>query len=588
MRRRPHVSKITVTKGVRPGDSLEASLTLTSYAKTPVNAITLSLEGYEQYIHAHNRPPVRKRTLVHLVAILMGEGELAKGTVTYRARFLLPRNALPSFNGYRLSVEYKLDLHVDIPWWPDLRRSYVVDVEAREVPRPEPRPFAQTTERAGSALFAEVSLDDLVFAPGDVVSGAFALGNLRGREVQSLELSVITVEHLTSQMKIPGMCYAVKFDPAAIEEGKSQRFQFALQRSIPPSYDSLSYAFQLKAKVRRGDALTHRIPITIAPFNRPAAGSASHRQPELGAERWRKIWAKAGAPLGLSIAARDVRLTGRIGLAEATVFVDTLAEGTPLTADLRFDPWGADFRIAKRSLLSPQRMFPFLAADPHGEAFASRYKAEAREEAQLRAIVDGALVQALLAFDEVRVGDDEARAVMKNTGYDQRFIVPFLDRVAELARALTDAAARVPPPACMAPLRPAWIAFAEELSGELFPGSMSIRNGQLEGARFAIETLFEGDPDPVGTRVAHELDPPLDMDVGEAPLEDLLASAPPGTRAVFDEVAKGAREARVLPHAIEVTLEAPLADPAALRGRMHAMLALSRRLRGEKGAGPYR
>jgi hypothetical protein len=588
MRRRPHVSKLTVTKGVKPGDPLEVSLILTSWSKTPVNVITLALHGRELLTQGENHPTSVKRTIVHQIATLMVAGELDVGPQTFRARFTLPPHALASFKGQYLAVQYKLHLHVDIPWWPDLTRSYYVDVEPHELSRPPPRPVAHTTEQVGSALFLEVTLDDVVFAPGDVVSGAFALGNLRGREVQSIEMAVVGIEHLAPELKVEGRRYAVNFDPAIAEEGKSQRFQFALQKAIPASYDSLSYVFQVKVKVRRGGELTHRIPIAIAALDRPSTGAAAHRQPELGAGRWQKIWARAGAPLGLSAAGKDVRLTGRIGIADVEVFVDALAEGAPLTADLRFSPWGADFRVQPRSLLSPQRMFPFLAADPHSEAFASRYKAEAREEAQLREILGVPLIQALLAFDDVRVGDDHARAVTKNAGYDQRFIQPFLARVGELARALSDAAARIPPPAAMASMRPAWSAFAAELAGELFPGSMAIRRGQIDGARFAIETLFEDDPDPLGTRVAHEVDPPLDAEVEGAPLESLLASAPPGTRSVYDEVAKGAREVRLLPHAIEVTLEAPLADPAALRGRLLAMVALARRLRGEKGAGPYR
>jgi hypothetical protein len=117
---------------------------------------------------------------------------------------------------------------------------------------------------------------------------------------------------------------------------------------------------------------------------------------------------------------------------------------------------------------------------------------------------------------------------------------------------------------------------------------MAIHGGQLDGARFDIETLFEDDPDPRGTRVVHLADPPLSPEVEKTSIESLLAAAPPGTRAIYDEVAKGALEVRVLPFAIEAMLAAPLADPAAERGRMLAMLALARRLRGEKGIGPYR
>jgi hypothetical protein len=588
MRKRPHVSHVNVPRNVKPGDTLDASLTLTSWSKTPVNAITLSFAGRECFVQ-EEQPPTLKRSLVCLVAELMGAGELETGTRELHARFNLPDDLPISYAGKEIKVEYALHLHVDIPWWPDLRRSYVITVEQPVRPRPAPRPVTHTAEQVGSSMFVEITLDDTIFAPGDVVSGAFALGNLRGREVQAIELSIVAVEQVTSDYKSDARRVAVSLGTGAMSEGVSQAFRLALEPGLPPSDGSLSYAFELKAKVRRGGDLTHRIPIQIARLTGPKAiRDASPNQVEIGAERWRKIWAKAGAPLGLAVAGSDVRLTGRVDRADVDVFVDPVTGAASLTADLRFGPLGADFRVAPRSLMSPQRMLQFLAAEEHGEAFASRYKAEGREEAQVHALLHGPFIQALLAFDEVRMTDDHARAVMRNVGYGQRFIEPFLARVEALARAVSEISEIIPPPSAMTSMKPAWAAFAAELAGKLIPGSMAIHGGQLDGARFDIETLFEDDPDPRGTRVVHLADPPLSPEVEKTSIESLLAAAPPGTRAIYDEVAKGALEVRVLPFAIEATLAAPLADPAAERGRMLAMLALARRLRGEKGIGPYR
>lgn len=588
MRRRPHVSKLTVTKGIKPGEPLETTLTLTSWSKTPVNAITLTLTGAEKYQDAARDVTRVRRPIVNLVATLMGEGELDVGPRTFRARFNMPEHALATYKGRYLRVEYTLFLHVDIPWWPDLTRTYHVDVEPRAQGRPTPKPVAHTTERGGAEPFAEITLDDVVFAPGDVVSGAFALGNLRGREVQAIEMAVVAVERVTPQWTAPSDRYVVYLDPDAVEEGRAQRFQFTLHTWVPPSFDSLSYYFQMKVKIRRGAELTHRIPIAIARLDGPSLVGASQRQPELGSGRWRKIWARAGAPLGLALAGKDLRLTGRAGRAAIDVFVDPSADEASLVAELRYGPWGADLRVRPRQRLSPQRIFPFLVADEQSAAFWSRYKAEGREEAQLRAILTPALLQALMGFDAVQMGDDEVRAVTKSAGYDRQYIGPFLERVAALARAIDIAGERIPPPAAMSSMLPAWRALADELSGELVPGSMAIRGGRLDEARFEIETIFDDEPTPQRTRVAHLVDPPLSPEVEGAPIEGVLAGAPPGTRAIYDEVAKGAREVQLLRSAIEVTLEAPLADPGAERGRMRAMLALARRLRGDKGAGPYR
>jgi hypothetical protein len=590
MRSRPQVSNVTVTPNIRLGDPIEASLTLTSESKTPVDAISLTLRGRQIFSNEGNSTVTSAREFVHEVATLMGKGELASGTRELRARFELPENVPATFKGKQVRVEYELKLRVEIPWWPDLEQSFPIHVDPRERPRPPRRPVTQTVEEVDASMFVELTLDDTIFAPGDVVSGAFALGHLRGRAVQEVELAIVTLEHVTQEYKNDGQEYGVSLDPGAVEEGTAQSFRFALPEGLPPSSDALSYAFQLKAKVRSGGELTHRAPIEVGLFDGPASGpadDAAEPSPiELGAERWRKIWAKVGAPLGLSVGHRDVRLTGRIDRVDVDVFLDPRTWSASLLADLRFGPWGVDLRVEPRSFVSARRILPQMADDAHTEAFGNSYKAQAREEAQLRAILSLPLLQALLAFEEVRMGDDHARAVTPKAGYEERFIEPFVARVEALARAISEVSEIIPPPAAMASMRPAWAAFATELGGELFPGSMAIRDGQISGARFAIETLFEAGP--IRTRVALLVDPPLSPEVDKTPIEGLLAAAPPGTQAIYDEVAKGAIEVRVLPTAIEAMLKAPLADPAAERGRMEAMLALARRLRGEKGIGPYR
>jgi hypothetical protein len=116
---------------------------------------------------------------------------------------------------------------------------------------------------------------------------------------------------------------------------------------------------------------------------------------------------------------------------------------------------------------------------------------------------------------------------------------------------------------------------------------MSLSGAIIEGASFDVETIF-GDGRAVdSTRLALRLDPPLPAAIDIDDEEDLVG-APPGTRELVRSLKEGARHAVVNEDRIEVELQGPTPDPSALQPRMLDMLALARRLRGERTAGPYR
>ncbi len=599
MRSRPEILKLTVTHDARPGSDLDAHVVLVSTSKTPINGITLRLTGAEKYVRATNHPPVVARWLVTQEATLRGKGKLDAGRHELRARFRLPPNAVPTYRGKWIVVDYELRLHVDIPWWPDLVRMYTVVVAPHVTARPAPRPLSQTTGRGGAEPFIEATLDDVAFAAGDALGGAFALGNLRGRKAQSLEMAVVAVERATGQFTVEGPRYPMHFSPDIAGEGRECRFRFTLPKALAPSYEtestSLSYLLEMRVGLSRRVALVHRIPIAIGRYDRPAAVALSESAEKggLGEARWRRMWASAGTLFGLSLDDEALELGGRIGRSEASIFLDPDAKETALVAELRFASIEIGLRVRLRRLA--------LFATDEGDGFGKRYKVSGRDAAQTRQVLSTKLRKALLGFDEAYVDDERARVLFRAQGYDDAHLAEFLRRVTALAGAIDEASMRVPPPSPMASMEAAWRAFASEVDGELTVGSMAIRNGTVEGARFELETVFEEDPAPTHTRLALLLDPPLGDEFQAPALFDVLpesggsgltravsAGAPPGTREIYAEVAKEAREVRVTRHAIEVTLEAPLADPASLHGRMMSMLALGRKLRGDKGAGPYR
>ncbi|XXY20343.1 hypothetical protein WME88_11935 [Sorangium sp. So ce216] len=585
MRSRPDI-ELRMSRTVHPGDVVLVELVLRSRGRTPVDSIELHLEGM-QVARVEERVLVPPHFL-SLVARVAGETTLPDGEQRYRASFPLPPDAPCSYLGTRAEIRYGITLSVAIPWWLDVQESYEVLVSPRPVTRPARSPVAGTTAR-GDSPFVEVSLDDQVFAPGDEISGAVALGNVQGRSVRGIEISLVGVERLLSAD--PGASNrateAHRFTAFrradSRDEGRELPFRFRIPRSIAPSFDAgwvaLVWGLEVRVELARGDGIVHTTPLILGVFDRPPDLGSMRRQ--IGSGRWRAVWDAVGARHGLSLDPLELRLAGALAGCAASVWIDAGSSSSgALMGELRWPSWGLDLDVGvKRFLLA--------LSSEDDEGFGRRYRVRGRDPGQVRAVIAGPLRRALLAFDDVRLDDEHVAVRSRTPGHDQPWLGAFLEHLAALAVEITAASARIPPPTPMAGMRPAWERFAAELHGRLEVGRMRIRDAQLDGATFHIDTCFERGLHPECSEVTLVLDPPLDAPLDPDDPEQLRAASP-GARAAVKRLRARARALRIAPHAIVVTVPAPLEDPATLRDLLGAQLHLAALLRGPRVAGPYR
>ncbi|XXT22317.1 hypothetical protein WME94_12220 [Sorangium sp. So ce429] len=585
MRSRPDI-ELRMSRTVHPGDVVLVELVLRSRGRTPVDSIELHLEGM-QVARVEERVLVPPHFL-SLVARVAGETTLPDGEQRYRASFPLPPDAPCSYLGTRAEIRYGITLSVAIPWWLDVQESYEVLVSPRPVTRPARSPVAGTTAR-GDSPFVEVSLDDQVFAPGDEISGAVALGNVQGRSVRGIEISLVGVERLLSAD--PGASNrateAHRFTAFrradSRDEGRELPFRFRIPRSIAPSFDAgwvaLVWGLEVRVELARGDGIVHTTPLILGVFDRPPDLGSMRRQ--IGSGRWRAVWDAVGARHGLSLDPLELRLTGALAGCAASVWIDAGSSSSgALMGELRWPSWGLDLDVGvKRFLLA--------LSSEDDEGFGRRYRVRGRDPGQVRAVIAGPLRRALLAFDDVRLDDEHVAVRSRTPGHDQPWLGAFLEHLAALAVEITAASARIPPPTPMAGMRPAWERFAAELHGRLEVGRMRIRDAQLDGATFHIDTCFERGLHPECSEVTLVLDPPLDAPLDPDDPEQLRAASP-GAREAVKRLRARARALRIAPHAIVVTVPAPLEDPATLRDLLGAQLHLAALLRGPRVAGPYR
>ncbi|WP_438020687.1 hypothetical protein WMF18_17135 [Sorangium sp. So ce315] len=584
MRSRPFIA-LRLPEVVHPGETFDVELSLDSATATPIDFVRVTLR-YTQTLWSVDRGEVlQARDRLVLGEEVAGPGRLEEGVHRYRASFALPGDVPPTHMGFVAELQCVLHAVVSIPWWPDAKESGEVVVRPAVGPRPKSEPFTSASAR-GAGAFVEVSLPDRTFAPGDTLTGAVAFGGLGGRRASALEVALVGVERVDAGgQRSSRETHRLSFfrDLGGTREGQEVPFRIEVPGGVAPAFsvEEVSLEYALEAVLEHaGGRVVHRVPVDIGSFA-PRAGRDAQR-PSVGAARWRAVWARGGERAGLSLreGADGLGLRGvRAGcIVEVAPSDERSASG--LGATVRFaEPWGLELQVRPRRALE---LVGVVTGDP---AFDGRFRVRGREDAQVQAALTPALRAALTAFPEVDLDDARARVRSAVGAFDASALDLFLRQVEALAQAIAAAGAALLPPASMEPWLPAWRRFAEESGGSLQVGPMRL-TGYLEGERFELATLFKGAA-AVGTRVALPLEPASEgAGGGSIAAKEALAAALREQVSWFRDVEGGVIS--VGPEEIAVKLAAALGHPAAAREVLQPMLALARKLRGERRGGPYR
>jgi hypothetical protein len=594
MRSRPEI-ELRMPRAVHPGDDLLVELKLVSSARTPIDFVHIHFEGIETTRPRLNNEAQQVIELVHLLAKVVDKGSLAEDTYTYRTIFSVPATAPPTYFGTLVEYRYWVKVHVAIPWWLDVEESYEATITLRPRDRPPPRPHASTSLK-GNEPFVEVSLANQRYAPGDVIEGGIAFGNIGGRTVRGMDLSLVGYEVIrTFGERFAEAHRFTAFKRVDVtSEGREVPFRFAIPPFAVPSFEAaraeLNWLFEVRLDVRGGPDVVHVTPLVLAPFDRPAEAGATRRR--VGAGRWRAVWDDVGKRAGLALDPTELELVGSIAGCDVSVRIDATRAGKEgLVGELRYPNLGLGLSIQNRGLLD-------FGIDLGDKRFEERFSVRGRDEAQIREALLPELREELLAFDEVYLDDAHVAVRSRSPGHDQPWIGQFVGQLAALAAALREVAMNLPPPPSMAALLPAWQRFAQDLGGRFQVGKMSIHAARLDGALFDIETDFGQSPLPERTLITLAIDPPLpslfdpdslaSLAVGAASPAPRPAAIRPAAREIVAHLKALARALRVSEQAMVIELPAPLADPASAREAMAAMITLAEMARGERRISPYR
>ncbi|MEO5725981.1 MAG: hypothetical protein ABI134_29450 [Byssovorax sp.] len=599
MRSRPDVD-IKIPKSVLPGETLHVHLVVTGLSVTPIDFIAAHFHVAEGTRSAVEEGVFVQRAILHETVNVAEEGELGAEVYRYHASFEVPRDLPPTYLGTLFEHRAWVEIHVSIPWWPDVLERYDVTILPVPIERPAPTPFTGSSARADGA-FVEVSLRAQSFAPGDTIVGALAFGNLGSSNLKDVEPALVGVERLglTDAGGYVAHRYPSFLDASRVSEGREIPFRLTVPASTTPSFTmtagTLSWSFEVRLHLGGASDVIYRVPVTIAAFE-GRAPVASAEPARIGADRWRAVWASAARAAGLTLDSTKLRLTGERSGCDVAVWVGkNEAKQSSLVARLRFRSLGLGLSIANAGLLHAGSYFP-------ADEIERRFRITGRDPAQVREGLSLSLRGALPAFDDVTLSDEQADVRSTVSGYDQPWIGVFLGHVTGLAQAIEETSRSVPPPAEMAAFLPAWRRFAADLDADLTTGNMEISGGVFEGAIVEIRTEFDGKT-PSATRIALVIDPPIetavDLDRAEAiqqlpaPARELLRSIEVLCRRLVDVGEAPSRHPRLPSPELreaQISLRLPvvIARPSSLREVMAELLSLAAALRGDRRAGPYR
>lgn len=607
IKHRPRIRLLLVPQ-LEPGETFVATVIVEARRVVPVEVIEVDLEGVEERsIGSGQYKIVRRRDICFLRARIDPGGELPVGRSEYRCRFTLPASAPPTYAGDRVRISYLMNVRASIPWWPDAKASFEVNVGPGNVHEgTESKPVLFSSRPEGPSAnepHLEGSLTSNSLVPGGIVSGAIALSNVAFTRYAGLRLALVGMEWVTiggRQSENEAQRYEIDIPLDKPREGEPYQFRMRLPDRVPVSYRhgmwSLTWYFECKAQIRWSHDLILRLPVTVLPRRtRSSARRTRLAPPTVGSERVQVLWRDVARAHGLEFDSR--RIHGSIGDSEpiglvverehrgggGVFLVGTLSYAS-LHLDLAVEPKKGWLRLGDTGIQLGDKQWD---KDHH---------VSCRDRSQLNAM-SSSLLPTLTRFRSVRMLDESAVVELRNAGASKSKLGAFVRNLVALAHGISHARQQIPPPALMHPHTDAWKDLARNLDGALENARMAV-TGSLAGVAVAVRTEWTPDGEPLQTviearpsmTIAEEHHVSVVADDSESLLDQLdevgespgLESIPGAARNALDE----ARRLDIASEVLTVALPAPIKNTKDLLTRLRALVEWTRQL--SASAGPYR
>lgn len=593
MRSRPSLSLFLRPDAPTPGSELIAELCLASRSDTPILGVVFRLTGTERTLIAGE--VYREQHLLNRAA-QTGPALLTCGEHRIASSFHIPETAPASYESSHTSIAYQLDVQVLIPWWPDRLERYRVPLRPLPpAPAPAPTPGLFCNRPGGPqgrSLYMEASLESTRVALGGVVHGAVSLSNLESNRVRRVEVAFVVRERPLVKSELSTLevaRYSSVLVDGAPQESHPVRFALRVPHAAPAAFQSqlveVYWVLEIRAVIAWGTDEVIQVPMEVHAPAPVTAGSPSQplaHLPPVGQERRALVWSMSAAQMGFDNDAERERMSGAVGPMRMSVALEQRDAGLHRVATLAWPALGLDVHVAEKRWMDfadglSLRLSPL-------SPFAKRFVVRGREQAQVLALLDEAVRDMLVGFDQVALDDEGAQLASAGAANSVDELNVFLTQALAAARALERAMGEVPPPAAMAPFCEAWREFATRVKGRFEIGRLFVHDGSFEGERVEAGTEWSEGGAPASTVLRLRLGALLERPIDLNDTSTLPAVAMSSLRRLMGSTLA----LRVGPDVVESVLAAPCADPRTLEPTLAAMAALARALRGVGTSGPYR
>lgn len=598
---RPNV-RLRVPNEIVPGKTFRATVLLDCRRDVPVDFVKVVLHGTESWtVGSGDSSTSRHRDLTRLGAQLSGARTFRAGRHELSVQIPLPPNLPPTFQGRDGNIEYELQVHVSVPWWPDRKSAFEIHVAPLPVRSPPTNPQIYTSRVGGPAdrePHAEMSVSADWTRAGDEVRGAFALSNVEHNRYSEATVGLVGTETLYNGPHTYGqneyMRYRVRVGLEEATEGEMLPFHFRLPSTVMCQMDrvpkrgliALRWELELRVGVRWGRDLVLRVPFQVLPrSSRPGDAPARLAPPVVGSDRLGALWQRVGEPHGLAYGAQ--RLTRQFGQTHLTIRREHRGrDGIHLVAELEYPELHLDLEI------EPAKGFKMRGGVRVGfDDWDREHHVLARDPAQAITMLKG-LVPRMKGPTVERMDDRRLRLTFRDSGQKPAVLERFVASAVHLASYAEAMRQDLPPPTGLTAALPTWRRLAERISGTLETARMRIA-GRSEMLSTEVRVAFHRGGEAMCTWLSVAPRTPLDAEhvfgwrAAEGPLS-LPQSGEAGEliRAVANQV----EELSIEPERISVRVGLVGIDPWLTADRveqkLNRMAQLERVLRGE--AGPYR
>ncbi|MCA9667009.1 MAG: hypothetical protein KC503_15525 [Myxococcales bacterium] len=597
LKRRPRV-RLMLPKVVLPGERFQALVVLEAKREVEINSVKLELVGSES-MHTGSGQGAAHRTyhLVRLRADLRGRGKLARGRHELPCNIELPQGLPPTYNGKSAGVSYELAVHVDIPWWPDVKARFEVNVGMR-MPRYDDRPQVWVSSKGGPQgreAYIEAALPGLLLWPGGSLELNLALGNVSFNRYKRVEVALVCHERVMVGRRRGELVldrYAWQLDSRDLHEGESTLVRLGVPDKLVPtlesSHFSVAWRLELRGVVSWGRDILIGGDVVMLPGEPPESARAPrYAAPSVGSERVQSIWREVGDEVGLELDGN--RLVGTFAGHACDVRREHHgSDGIFLVGRLELAPLGIGLRV-----VTARGLGGYIGPQLGWGRWDRKHRVAARFDEQAVAYLSHLAPLASDELSHVEVDDESVALYLRDAGQRAAPLRTLCSLCGDVASALGEAREAIPAPPTHAETVDGWRQLASSLErAQLEVGPMALR-GLVGGTPCEITTLWRDKGAPELTRLA--LLPAqapgssyhvtlvaapgvvLDSNVPQLPrdvqplLADLLADA-----IGFSIDARG----------LILDLDAPLSDPPQAHERLLALAKLYGRLR--PGSGPFR